>query len=487
METVAFNEKHHIVCGLGHVGYRIATILLKIGIKTVVIYDKAPQKWIKEITEFKGICIQGDARDIESLRSAGVENALMLIAATDHDFTNLTTAIEAQRLNPSIGIVLRLFDTHLAPHLEAQLKLARVLSASALAAPVFSAAALGEDTLGVFKENNQSYGLIAKKINGTELFTEANINSGSIANTDHSSLQVMQIKLPSIGKKQHSALHSFFRLLAVRFQTHTRIIIFSLIFLIASAVLLFHWGLDLSFIDALYFSITTITTTGYGDISLLKAPPVIKIFGCLLMLAGAAILGAAFSTFTDFLISRRLSSVWLRRPIVENNHCIITGEGNVFLRLIEELSCYYERIVVMSNQTIGISSIAKNAIVIEGDARSESLLKHAGIERASCIISAFDDDIRNLGVVLSARKINPNIRTIARAFDHTLAEKMQKPLGIDKILSVSAAAAPAFVAASLGYNFNLAAIWNEKLAIVHKSKEDNTTRVSILGNNHFNS
>ena len=482
MEHINCFDKHHVVCGMGHVGFRVASILLKIGIKTVVIYDQAPTKWVNEISNNRGICIQGDARDIVTLRSAKVDTASMLIVATDHDLTNVTIAIEAQLLNPAIGIVLRLYDTCLAPHLATQLKLTRVLSASALAAPAFTAAAFGEETLGIFLQSNQLYGLVVKKQHGGESLPKDGSATNAISSPCHDSLKVTRIDLPSAGKVDKSLLSMFWGRVRARFQSHTRTIIFSLIFLVASSVLLFHWLLDLDFIDALYFSITTITTTGYGDISLLKAPWAVKLFGCILMLAGAAVAGAAFSTFTDFLISKRLPSFWTRHAVSGSNHCIITGEGNVFSRLIEELSRYYNRVVVICSDRAVISSAVKNAIFIEGDARSETLLKQAGIEQASCIISAFDDDIRNLGVVLSARKINPEIRTIARAFDHTLAQQMQRPLGIDKILSVSAAAAPAFVAASLGYDFKLAAMWGDTLAIVHSSGSEAHSLLSIIDN-----
>ncbi len=46
-----------------------------------------------------------------------------------------------------------------------------------------------------------------------------------------------------------------------------------------ASVFVFHRYLHLSWLDAAYFTVTTMTTIGYGDINLSGAPPFVKIFG----------------------------------------------------------------------------------------------------------------------------------------------------------------------------------------------------------------
>jgi voltage-gated potassium channel len=62
---------------------------------------------------------------------------------------------------------------------------------------------------------------------------------------------------------------------------------------------------------------------------------------------------------------------------------------------------------------------------IFGDANEDNILINAGIDRASCLISALPNDSENVFVVLSARQINPNIRIISRASDETSYSKLK--------------------------------------------------------------
>ena len=66
---------------------------------------------------------------------------------------------------------------------------------------------------------------------------------------------------------------------------------------------------DLDLIDAIYFTVTIMTTTGFGDIHLRNAPPPLQLYGVALMLSGTAALAILFALITDALISARLARV----------------------------------------------------------------------------------------------------------------------------------------------------------------------------------
>src|SRR4029453_4716588 len=63
----------------------------------------------------------------------------------------------------------------------------------------------------------------------------------------------------------------------------------------------------LDLIDAVYFTVTIMTTTGFGDIHLRNAPPPLQLYGVALMLSGTAALAILFALITDALISARLA------------------------------------------------------------------------------------------------------------------------------------------------------------------------------------
>jgi voltage-gated potassium channel len=62
---------------------------------------------------------------------------------------------------------------------------------------------------------------------------------------------------------------------------------------------------------------------------------------------------------------------------------------------------------------------------IIGDATDDSVLIKAGIEKASSLICALPNDAQNVFVVLSARQINPTLKIVSRASNHTSVNKLK--------------------------------------------------------------
>ena len=88
--------------------------------------------------------------------------------------------------------------------------------------------------------------------------------------------------------------------------------------------------------------------------------------------------------------------------------------------------------------------------VCPGDVHDEAVLRRAGIERARALIVAGDDDVANVSICLGARRLNPRLVLVARLFDQALAAHLEQAVPINRVLSTSALAAPAFAAATLG-------------------------------------
>ena len=133
---------HVIVCGLGHVGYRVVRQLLEYG-QEVVGVEKNPQAPFLERVRHMGVpVVLGDATDIAVLRQIGGERAQAIVVATNNDLVNLEIAMNARQLNPEMRIVLRIFDGDLADRVGQLLGIRTALSASAIAAPAFATAAV---------------------------------------------------------------------------------------------------------------------------------------------------------------------------------------------------------------------------------------------------------------------------------------------------------------------------------------------------------
>ena len=154
---------HVIICGLGHVGYRIALILTRLGRRGTIIAREVRKDW-QAAVESHFTVIVGDAREDELLCQAGIRQAQAILAVTNDDLANVSIALDAQRLNPRIAVTVRVFDQNLAAHLEKTIQIQRALSASALAVPAFAAAALGGTVEGVFETDDTHWILESEEL-----------------------------------------------------------------------------------------------------------------------------------------------------------------------------------------------------------------------------------------------------------------------------------------------------------------------------------
>ncbi len=475
----------HIICGFGHVGYRIAGLLGRLGIPCAIIHGDAPAEWIREAEASGTLCFQGDARDTALLERAGLRSAAVVYAVTDRDLVNLAIAVDAGRLNPNVTVVLRLFDQELARQIEGALRVRQVLSTSALAAPLFATAACGQDEIGRFSVAGTAFVLQGRtsRTDGKSRTSQGDTAAdeavllltlppgGGPANSPDSvgaGIRLMARPATAACRRPRSPWRGFAAILgqlAGSISGTTRGVLLILVAIVVVGVVVARQTMGLSTVDALYFVTSTITTVGYGDITFSQASAAVKLFGCFLMLSGAALLATLFSLVTEALLSRRLAGLLATRPLPHHDHIIVVGTDHVAQRTLQALAGE-------GVETVWIAAHADFARRVEalpllvGDAREERVLRRAGVQRAQAVVAVQDDDVVNLGVALLAKRLNPKVRTVIRLFDSTLAAKLQGPLSLDAVMSVSGLAAPSFVAAALGEHVRLATTWQDHLLVV---------------------
>jgi Trk K+ transport system NAD-binding subunit len=142
-------QGHVVVCGLGHVGYRVVQALVKLG-RPIVAIEAKDESFLEHVRAMGIPVIQGDARRDDLLAQAGAERARAVVCATDDDLVNLEVAIDSKRMNPDIRVVLRMFDQGLATKVGGVLDLDETFSTSALAAPLVALQATEEGVRSVF-------------------------------------------------------------------------------------------------------------------------------------------------------------------------------------------------------------------------------------------------------------------------------------------------------------------------------------------------
>ena len=468
---------HFVICGMGHVGRRIALLLRQLGFGVTAVYDRAPEEWLCEAHDAGVMCVQGDARNEQVLARAGVAHARGLIAATDRDMVNLSVALDGLYANPDIVTVVRLYDQELGHQISRGLNVRRVLSASALSAPVFVAAALGEESVAYFDYADSHYILKDTATGETSEAPACPLIELNAADGSRHQLSIESVPSGTCDEAWRRLCRPWRGLSSLLSRTSRgmRWLTVGLLALLVVGVEATHLSMGLDYLDAVYFMVTTVTTTGYGDVSLLHASPPMKLLGCFLMVSGAAMLALLFGIITDAVISQRFHGGFTGRRIRLSQHVIVSGSGHVMIRTVEELIAEGRQTVVVCPDTSDAAALGSLRVpFVEGDARMESVLRRAGVDTGAAFITVHDDDVLNLGAGLLAKKLQPAIRTVVRVFDGTLADKLQHQLEVDRVLSISAVSAPPFVAASLYADVLCATVWHDHLLFVRSTRDVNT-------------
>ena len=202
-----------------------------------------------------------------------------------------------------------------------------------------------------------------------------------------------------------------------RSKLYTAVIL--LICLLISGVIGFKLLSGFSWLDAIYMTVITVTTVGFGEVQPLDDQA--KLFTIGLILTSVIIVGYALKVITEYIISindiKDLKLKKMQKKIdALSGHIIICGYGRNGKQAATKLSDHKRDFVVIEKDELVLQKIRTEGFrVIHGDASEDEVLVQAGVHRASCLICALPNDSENVFVVLSARQNNPDMRIISRA------------------------------------------------------------------------
>jgi len=220
--------------------------------------------------------------------------------------------------------------------------------------------------------------------------------------------------------------------------THPTIVILFSVLLIALGTAGYMLIEDWNLLDALYMTVITVSTIGYGEVHTVS--PQGRIFTLVLIVLGVGFFLYVIGNVVQFLVEGRIRLVLGRHKLDKqinqlNDHFIVCGYGRMGRALCRYLTQKHLRFVAIEKNVDRIPIMNKDGILyISGEATAEENLLKAGLKNASNLITALGTDADNVFLVLLAKGLNPNLYVVARASQNA----SKKPLytaGADVVVS----------------------------------------------------
>ncbi|WP_343572808.1 NAD-binding protein [Mycobacterium sp.] len=220
----------------------------------------------------------------------------------------------------------------------------------------------------------------------------------------------------------------------------------------------------MGWVDAFYFTVETMTTTGYGDFSFVNQPTWLRTFSTLLMFSGVTTTALLVAFVADVLLSRRFVFASAQPRIRHlRNHIVVVGLSGLGMRVVQDLtSAGYDVAVIERDEENRFLSAVRDldVPVIFGDGTLHQTLQSARVDRARAVAVLTRDDIINIetGIVLSemlgkktaTRENWTDIPLVLRVYDRTLGFAVAQRFGFENVRSTVELAVPYFIGAAIG-------------------------------------
>lgn len=196
-----------------------------------------------------------------------------------------------------------------------------------------------------------------------------------------------------------------------------------------------------SWSDAVFMSLITVSTVGYGEIVPLDTP-LARVAAGLGAIIGFGALTFLFTSLSVFFLEKDLDQTIRRRRMEKeirklSGHYIICGFGRVGRSAALELQSTGRRFVAIDPNPAHVEehkSQFPGLLFLHGDGSDDVLLEAADIADAAGIFAVTGDDSRNLMITVTAKQLNPQVRVVARAHELRNIPKMRKA-GADDVVS----------------------------------------------------
>ena len=489
---------HVIVCGLHDVGLRTVEQLQLAGARVVVLDDEADERFARVVRGWKIPQLPRGPHLADTLRDAGIEGAAAVVCIESSDLKTLETVLLVRDLRSDVRIVAHLDNPAVARAVEEITGAATVLDVAALFAPSVIEACLGRRAhdislgtahfvtveviaprsgtlrelygslvpLGVTTDAEQEPIVcpgrdlrVAEHDRVTLLGTPEELAAAGIRSGAHGGAEVVQAGQRALGLAR--------RLIANVLSDGGRSLRIALgcaLALLAVSTLTLHFGYvthtrhPLGVISAIYFTVETIATVGFGDFSFSTQPTWMEIFGICLILAGTTLVTTIFALLTNTLVSRRIAqSLGQARIPGMSGHVVMVGLGAVGMQVLEGLLARGRDVVVVERDETNryLNQVRQRGVpLVLGDSTLGQTLDSVNLSRAASVAIVTSDDLTNIETGLAVRdRLGgrwAEVPVVLRVYDRELGRRLEQSFEFRHVWSTVAIAAPWFVGAALG-------------------------------------
>jgi len=448
----------------------------------------------------------GDASEAgvaRELTLAEVSHALAVVCAGDDDAVNLEIALLARKANPHVRVVSRVANDVLREAIANDNGPGAIFNVADLAAPAVVEACLSQDThdfdaaglkfvvSGTTASREATlrelYGDLAPVavIHGDRSPTpgeldvcpgrDQRVSAGDwtmmIGTADELAAQGIRIPDSSRSRSRRTLFRrtvDVVRGVINDFNPTFYPVVGATLVVLITATFILRFGYrpppKMGWVDAFYFTIETMTTTGYGDFSFVNQPTWLRTFSTLLMFSGVTTTALLVSFVADVLLSRRFVFASARPRVGHlRNHMVVVGLSGLAMRVVQDLTAAGHDVAVIEQDEENrfLSAVRDLDVpVIFGDATLRQTLQAARVDRARAVAVLTRDDMINIetGIVLTemlgkktaTREHYTDIPLVLRVYDRTLGLAVGQRFGFENVRSTVELAVPYFIGAAIG-------------------------------------
>ena len=204
--------------------------------------------------------------------------------------------------------------------------------------------------------------------------------------------------------------------------------------------------------DALYYTVVTASTVGYGDV-IPSSSDGARLFALSVVVLGTAsfalALGSLIGPMIQARFARALGTMTRSQLDQLEGHVLVLGYGDLTEPILEELQSETAFIVVTPDDDAATALGNRNINAIVGDPSDDEPLQRAGIDRARAVLVATNDDAQDALAILTASQLNPDARIVAAATDRENIEKLRRA-GADSVISPAVIGGHLLVQSAMG-------------------------------------